>query len=345
MTVSYLRLNMHYDFLIIGQGLAGTLLSYELIKAGKSVHVIHDPLPLKASMAAGGLINPFSSRDWTRMKSQETYLPVALNTYRQAEQLLGVSLLQQSSMLVLHEQEEKRQLFEEKKTIFPDQLQQVTEADQQKWLNMFHIPHDMGKVQPLYIADAATLLQQWRNYLQQRECFTAAVFGFDSLEIHADHIRWQQISAGQIIFCEGSTARVNPLFPGLPFTRNRGEALLISIPDLPLAHIYHHNLRLVPRSDGLFWCGSNYKWVYTDLEPDQEWRAATSRRLQQWLKCPFHIADHLVAERPTTAGQNVLTLKHPKYSRVSLFNGLGTRGFSSGPYYASLFARTLCSRN
>jgi glycine/D-amino acid oxidase-like deaminating enzyme len=45
------------DYLIIGQGLAGSLLSWELLQHGCSIHLI-DNQQENASQIAAGLINP-----------------------------------------------------------------------------------------------------------------------------------------------------------------------------------------------------------------------------------------------------------------------------------------------
>ncbi|MGN6438983.1 MAG: NAD(P)/FAD-dependent oxidoreductase, partial [Agriterribacter sp.] len=65
-----------------------------------------------------------------------------------------------------------------------------------------------------------------------------------------------------------------------------------------------------------------------------------SRQLQHWLKLPFTVEDHIVAERPTTAGQEILTGIHPAMPSFAILNGLGTKGFSAGP----LLAKHLCSQ-
>jgi glycine/D-amino acid oxidase-like deaminating enzyme len=49
---------MHTDVLVIGQGICGTMLSYFLIKEGKTVVVLDDERPNTASAVAAGIINP-----------------------------------------------------------------------------------------------------------------------------------------------------------------------------------------------------------------------------------------------------------------------------------------------
>ena len=57
---------MKVDYLIIGQGLAGSLLVHELQKAGKSCFVLDDPKQIKASEVAAGVVNPVVFRRLTK---------------------------------------------------------------------------------------------------------------------------------------------------------------------------------------------------------------------------------------------------------------------------------------
>jgi len=53
---------MEIDYLIIGQGICGTFLSWYLRKAGISFIVIDEPRPDTASRVAAGIINPVTGR-------------------------------------------------------------------------------------------------------------------------------------------------------------------------------------------------------------------------------------------------------------------------------------------
>jgi len=53
---------MTVDYLIIGQGICGTWLSYYLLKKGKKVLVIDEYNNSSASNVASGLINPVTGR-------------------------------------------------------------------------------------------------------------------------------------------------------------------------------------------------------------------------------------------------------------------------------------------
>ena len=52
------RAKRQVDFIIVGQGIAGTLLAHDLLEKGHSVYIIDKPMIASASKVAAGLINP-----------------------------------------------------------------------------------------------------------------------------------------------------------------------------------------------------------------------------------------------------------------------------------------------
>lgn len=329
------------DFLIVGQGIAGTLLSYELLSAGKSVLVLDNGDTNRSSLIAGAVINPMAGKHWTPSKDADRFITKAITCYRSLERLLNSNILSNTDLYVFHENEEGKNLFHEKQQQFPEYLTQIIQEQEPD----FYTPFGMGKIHGLFGVDAMCLLQQWKDYLQEEKAYRQQTFDGSTLQLHEDKVMYGDIEAGKIIFCEGALAAENPYFKRLPFTRNRGEALLIDIPGLSKEHIYHRKLRLVPRSDGLFWCGSNYTWNFDNLFPDEQWKHDAIIELESWLKLPFTIKEHIVAQRPTTAGQIPFIGIHPEHNAVAIFNGLGTRGFSAGPYWASAFADFLAGKS
>ncbi len=62
-----------FDFLIVGQGLAGSLLAWELMQRGAKVLIVDNGMP-NASQVAAGLINPI-----TGMRFAKTHQPSKQN--------------------------------------------------------------------------------------------------------------------------------------------------------------------------------------------------------------------------------------------------------------------------
>ena len=76
------------DYLIIGQGLAGTWLSYYLLKAQKTVGVVDSFQENSASNIASGVINPITGRKLVKSWEIDSLLPFAKNAYQELETIL-----------------------------------------------------------------------------------------------------------------------------------------------------------------------------------------------------------------------------------------------------------------
>lgn len=333
---------MQVQYLIIGQGIAGTLLSYAFWKQGRSFLVMDEPkLAPKASVVAGAVINPVNVNRWTMVAGYQQYVSDALDIYNSMEDTLGVSLIETLPLLVFQHDEANQQLFRNQQNEHPQYIQYPADTEVSLGQRFFNYHYGIGKVNPVWKINATELLSAWSDFLIQNGLLLRQRFDLSACKINPQSLQYQMIRSKKIIFCEGAAAAHNPLFEKLPFTKNRGDVLLLSVPGLPVEYIYHHGIRLVPVGNGLFWCGGNYRWQFNDLVPDRQWRSQTEALLRRWLKLPFQVADHIVAERPTTAGQQFFSGIHPSMPSVAIFNGLGTKGFFCGPSLAMSLSRQI----
>ena len=71
---------MEVDYLLIGQGISGTWLSYYLRKEGKSFMVIDNDSPVASSRIAAGVINPVTGRRHVEVWMANEILPLALQS-------------------------------------------------------------------------------------------------------------------------------------------------------------------------------------------------------------------------------------------------------------------------
>lgn len=329
---------MQTEYIVVGGGIAGTLLSYELIQQKKSVVVIDDTTAVKSSTVAGAILNPVNIKQWTIAKDYQQYIDQALHYYTSLQYLLNIPVIIEMPIIAFDAPPTKEN------TLIQPFLHSITAEDAILINHSLAASPSVQKIAPAFKVYAMSLITAWRNYLLTNNAFVEEHFEMDKLSMAGGSVVYKHIRAEKIVFCEGAAAIQNPLFHNLSFTKNRGDALLISIPDLPEKFIYHNNMRLIPTGNHLFWCGSNYIWNYADLKPDKKWRKQTEKMLQQWLNIPFSIEDHIVAERPTTAGQQPLMLLH-EFLPAAMFNGLGTKGFLMAPLLAKKFAMILIEKS
>lgn len=331
---------METDYLIVGQGLCGTLLSYCLIKEGKNVVVI-DPLKgLSSSKAAGGIINPVTGKRLVTSWMAEQFHSFAQIFYTSFGQELGSTIVATSDILEFHPTTDASIVFQERQNGY---LCSANDAD---WQPYFRFNYGIGKIAPCMLVDLTVMLDKWREKLIGAGVFLTEEFHSDDCSIGADGIDYKSIKAKKVIFCDGVAAGNSSFFDRLPWSKDKGEALVAAIPGLPRDHMYKQGgVSIVPWRDGLFWIGAAHDWKFNDMEPTDAFRRRVEEQLNYWLKLPYQIVDHLVAQRPANVERKPFVGLHPLLSSVGIFNGMGGKGCSQAPYFAQQFAQHLVHGN
>ncbi len=331
---------MTYDYIIVGQGVAGTFLSWQLLQAGKTVLVIDEAKPFTASKVASGVINPVTGRRIVRTWMIETLLPFALDAYTILGEQLGVNLIEQINILDFHPTPQMMLAFKERLPVESDYLRVPTnEAAYQQY---FSVTFGIGEINPCYLVDLRTMIVVWRNYLKAQNALLETTFNIDELKTqNLELITYNGYNAKAIIFADGAAGSDNPYFYLLPYAKNKGQAIIAEIPDLPRTNIYKQGITLVPWQDNLWWIGSTYEWDFKDLEPSVDFRNKVESQLKHWLKLPYKIVDHFASERPANLERRPFVGMHPVHTNIGVFNGMGTKGCSLSPYFAKQFTDAL----
>ncbi len=324
---------MEVNYIIVGQGLCGTFLSWQLMQAGKSVLVIDEWKPATATKLASGVINPVTGRRIVRTWEIEKIMPFAVNAYTELGKALDLDLIKQCNMLDFHASPQMRKAFEDRLPIEQTFLRIPKEVDQ--WRKYFAAPFGIGEINPCWLIDLNGMLAGWRKKLDKANSLLDEYFEIKNCKIFTDHVVYQNIRAEKIFFCDGIANINQPLFNRLPYAPNKGEVIIAEIPLLPANNIYKQGISIVPWKEGLFWIGSTYNWQYENLEPTTAFREKVEQQLSHWLRLPYTIMDHIVAERPANVERRPFVGLHPQYASVGILNGMGTKGCSLAPYFAT----------
>jgi glycine/D-amino acid oxidase-like deaminating enzyme len=342
------------DILIIGQGICGTVLSLELEQAGVAHLLIDEQRPDTASRAAAGLINPVTGRRIVRTWLIDELLPVAEAAYRQIGHLLGQPFMTQAKVVDFFPTPQMRIAFLQRYAEEPEFLQ--LPADEHRWEAFFRYDLGFGIISPCQLVDLPGLLRAARQRMIRDGRLLEERFEAADLEI-GHGVRYRGISAQKLIFCDGVAGFESAYFSKLPFAPNKGEALIVDIPELRAAGgvtdtaggadpaggaadtaggatVFKKGISLAPWQNGLFWVGSSYEWSFEDSAPTEAFRKRTERLLGEWLQCPFRTVAHIASVRPATLERRPFVGFHPLYPAVGILNGMGTKGCSLAPYFA-----------
>jgi glycine/D-amino acid oxidase-like deaminating enzyme len=324
---------MQIDALIIGQGVSGTFLSYFLQQENKMVLVIDQPRTDAPSRVAGGIINPVTGRRMVTVWLVEELFPFVWKTYNEIGNLLNVPVISQKTIIDFFPNPFMRESFLKRISQQNDYVHSYPE--QNDFNTFFNYEFGCGEIRPAYVAHLEVLLPAWKAHLKQQGNLREEIFDTAQLELSDDTIRYKDITARHIIFCDGALGGENPFFGQLPFAFNKGEALVVEIPGLPNQHIYKKSMLLSPMAQqDMFWLGTSYDWDFTDSNPTEAFREQAERSLQHWLKVPFKVMEHSAAIRPATVERRPFAGLHPVHRNVGLLNGMGTKGCSLAPFFA-----------
>lgn len=324
-------------FLLIGQGIAGTMLADALQKRGARVVVADGNLSGHSSLPAAGIINPVTGKRFVKSWRFDTFFPAAREAYRRLEQELGVDVWSGQSILRLLTTPEEVNDWSARCAL-PDYATHLSETeDADAWRPFVRPALRYGLINQAARVNFPVLIGAFRQKLRAEGAFLEENIPFDAIE---DYV---SVYDG-VVFCEGYRAQENPFFPGLPWQLAKGEALLLRFREPGsegISRMLKKTMTLVPLGEGLFWAGGSYQWHYPDLAPSAGERAFILHHLNEMLAAPFEIVDHVAGVRPTVKDRRPFIGQSPLHPKVFIFNGLGTKGALLAPYWAGHFADCL----
>jgi glycine/D-amino acid oxidase-like deaminating enzyme len=324
------------EVIIVGQGLAGTWLSWALLQAGIDFVVVDQPNKNGASVRAAGLINPVTGRRLVKTWMIEDLMPFAASSYTAIGHFLNEPVISETAIIDFFPSVQMLQSFQKRFKEDPEYLKLGN--DRGKYDKWFDYPLGWGAIQPCFLVQVEKLLTQWRTWLKSKSLLNEYKFEISELKLHTEGVTYLDIAARYIIFCDGVATAQNPYFEKLPFALNKGEGLLVEIYGLPTGLVFKKGMNLVPYAENMYWLGASYEWSYSDDQPSEKFRENAENWLHHFLKVPFTTMEHFAAIRPATLERRPFVGFHPANPQMGILNGLGTKGCTLAPYFARQLA-------
>jgi glycine oxidase len=327
------------DYIIIGQGLAGSSLALRLIESGKSVVVFDEPSKNQCSKVAAGLFNPITGIGIVKTWLAEELFASLHDFYIHSEKLLERRFFfPQLLYRPFYSAEEQNNWMaksnESSVGLFIDKIFTASAfADQVK------DPFGGILLKSCGYLDTASFLEATRNFLVSCHSWCEAHFNFQDLTHTADGVTYQNLKAKKIVFCNGVSA--NPFFDWLNIRPLKGETVTLKLGFEPTV-IFNRGVYLVPFAGTAFYkAGATYELKDVSKGVTQKGRAELTDKLNGLLQDTFEIVGQEWGIRPTTIDRRPMLGCHPNYKNFIIFNGLGTKGVSLAPYFSGQLANWL----
>jgi glycine oxidase len=321
------------DFIIVGQGLAGSVLALKLIEHGYSVKVIDKPELSSCSKVAAGIWNPVVFKRLTKSWKADELLPELLQFYRQTEKFFNASLITEREIIKLFSEQQEVDLWKKKaegemegyldKNIYQNKINGIKNSS-----------FGYSKVLQAGNLDVKRFLDLTRNILIEQKSYLEETFEYDQLKV-LDNISYKDHHAKQIIFADGHLIKNNPYFNYIPFKPAKGEVLTITSDDLEIGTaIINKNAFLMQLERNTYKLGATYDWENLNDEVSQDALKDLQDRLAKLSNAAYTVAGHKAGVRPSVIDRRPVIGTHPVHQNVVVFNGFGTKGVMLAPYFA-----------
>jgi glycine/D-amino acid oxidase-like deaminating enzyme len=329
-------------FLIVGQGLAGSVLAYFLLEKGQKVHILNSSSKESSSKVAAGIYNPVTGKRLAKTWLADELFPFLEDFYQSIEDRLNVRFLYKIPIYRPFANIEQQNFFTAKTV----ELSQYISTDTDHVAFAKVIKNDLGGLitkQSGWI-DVPVFLKVMQDFYRAKGIYQEDVFDYQQVE-HQEHgLYYKGTRFDKIVFCEGTHVSQNPLWNWLPFDPVKGEILDVEIPESDLQSIVNQGVFVLPQTNGqshTFRVGSTYAWHEFTWQPTSQATQYLTEKLEKFLKIPYQITDQRAGIRPAVKDRRPILGLHPENANLAIFNGLGTKGVSLAPYFGKMMAAFL----
>lgn len=344
------------ELLIVGGGLAGTLLAAESHRRGIDFRwMVSKKIP-SASFAAYGICNPVQFRNMVPAWKADEFYVFSKSYFMDWQKQLEENFYK--DMPIHHLVVDPAEFVQWRQNVEITSLWKYTNGEADTKILQYLKPGYSGSIliQQAFWVSIPQFILKMREFLKDKIEFED--FDHSHLEKKEAHPRpfpsrptpggrektlpkgkekgnwkYKNLHFEKIIFSEGYHGYFNPFFKQVPFNPCKGEIMVVKIPGFQVEEAIHKKIILIPLGDELFICGATYEW--DDLSFENSVKGL--KELEVCLKdiigeqYSYEIIDQKAGVRPTISDRRPVVGWHPKYNGIGILNGLGTKGLLVGP--------------
>ena len=324
------------DYIIVGQGLAGTILAHILVARGKTVLLIDRPGLSSCSRISAGIFNPVVFKRLTKSWMANELLEFLVPFYKKKETLLRERLLTKTEIVRLFSSGEERKLWRSKRNEEVGNYLGEDSDDELEYFGKTEFGH--ASVKEAGHLNVQKFLAGSKEYFEHNGMFKDEHFDHQKLVVREGGVEYGGAEAKKIIFCEGWKGAQNPWFRNVKFNPVKGELLTVRMENYSFKKELSRGIFISNLGEGVFRVGSTFKWENFNDDASEEGKEELLDSLRKICGNEIEIIDHKAGVRPAVDDRRPVIGLHPGEKEIGIFNGMGSKGVMLAPYFADHFA-------
>jgi glycine/D-amino acid oxidase-like deaminating enzyme len=316
--------------IVIGQGIAGSVIALTLAQRNWEVVMVNDPSLPSSSQKAAGLWNPVSFKRVTALNDIHLYLKHLQGFYSEQEKNIGAHFYHPINIARILPTQDYRILWEKKMTT--EKMAPLIQKENSPFSGWNSL-EGWGKVEGSGWLNVQVFLSATRDFFTKQNAY----FEENSTAYLAKHPTKE---SDTIIWCTGLSA-MPEIWNPIKVIPNKGHVVEFKQNELDPSRVYHYGNFCLPLGNQTWRMGSTYEWDVHDDSVMPETVDQLVQNLKDKFSGSIEVTKAYVGHRPTVHDRSPILGKHPIHSQHVVFNGMGTKGVLNAPYMAWLLAEHL----
>ena len=319
---------MNYDFLIVGQGITGSIVALQLKKKSKKFKLIEGGTPNTSSKVAAGIVHPMSLKRCNLSWRGREFYAFSDAFYKEINFESSIELYKTHKLL---------RIF----ASFEEQNNWIGKTNNETYKNILSLnSKEIENVKNIFGSGVLELCNRLSvnefldfvsSYFLKNKILKKELFKADELKLINNRFHYKGDIYSKIIMCDGVNALKNPMFNYLPIIPNKGELLKVFSNILP-SQIINCGIFSLPENKNIFTIGSTYSNEDQENKVSMGAKEYLMKKLNKIIEIDgIEIREQKFGFRPTSEDRKPLIGEHPIIKNLYIVNGMGSKAILMAP--------------
>ena len=319
---------MNYEFLVVGQGITGSIVALQLKKSLIKFKLIEGGNPTTSAKGAAGIVHPISLKRCNLSWRGREFYDFSDAFYKKINTESSIELYKSYKLL---------RIF----ASFEEQNNWIGKTNNEIYKNILSLSNKkVDNVQNMFGSGVVELCS--RLYVNEFLGFVSSsllksnilkkdLFKAENLKLKNNRFQYKSDIYSKVIMCDGVNALKNPMFNYLPIIPNKGELLKVSSNILP-PQIINCGIFSLPETKNIFTVGSTYSNEDQKNNVTIAAKEYLMKKLNKVIEIDgIDIIDQKFGFRPTSFDRKPLIGEHPIIKNLFTVNGMGSKAILMAP--------------